>query len=38
MTSTLELRLTDVKTGEVLLNDKGRNVALEVAGKIEEIL
>jgi tocopherol cyclase len=38
MTSVLELRLTDVKTGEVLLDDKGRNVALEVAGKIEEIM
>jgi tocopherol cyclase len=38
MTSVLELRLTNVKTGEVLLDDKGRNVALEVAGKIEEIL
>jgi tocopherol cyclase len=38
MTSVFELRLTDVKNGEVLLDDNGRNVALEVAGKIEEIM
>jgi tocopherol cyclase len=38
MTSVLELRLTDVKNAKTLLHDKGRNVALEVAGKIEEIL
>jgi len=38
MTSLLELRLTDLNSTKVLLEDKGRNVALEVAGKIEEIM
>jgi tocopherol cyclase len=38
MTSELEVTLSDKKSGEVLFNDTGRNAALEVAGKIEEII
>jgi len=38
MTSELELRLTDLKENKIIFRDKARNVALEVAGKIEEIL
>ena len=38
MTSSLEVLLTDKKTGQVVLNDTGRNGGLEVAGKIEEIV
>ena len=37
MTSTVEVRLTGKKTGELLFVDTGRNTALEIAGKIEEI-
>ncbi|QIA06483.1 tocopherol cyclase family protein [Draconibacterium halophilum] len=37
MTSELELTLTDKKSGKILFQDTGRNAALEVAGKIEEI-
>ncbi|WP_319500332.1 tocopherol cyclase family protein [uncultured Draconibacterium sp.] len=37
MTSKLEITLSDKKSGEVLFRDTGRNAALEVAGKIEEI-
>jgi hypothetical protein len=38
MTSGLELRLTDLKKNQITFRDKARNVALEVAGKIEEFL
>jgi hypothetical protein len=38
MTSDLELRLTDLKKNQIIFRDKARNVALELAGKIEEIL
>jgi len=38
MTSSLEVLLTDKKTGQVVLNDTGRNAGLEVAGRIEEIV
>lgn len=37
MTSSMEVLLTDKKTGQVVLNDTGRNAGLEVAGRIEEI-
>ena len=37
MTSTIEVKLADKKTGVLLLSDTGRNAGLEVAGKIEEI-
>ncbi|WP_319482940.1 tocopherol cyclase family protein [uncultured Draconibacterium sp.] len=37
MTSKLEITLSDKKSGKVLFHDTGRNAALEVAGKIEEI-
>lgn len=38
MTATVEVKLTDRKTGELIFNDTGRNAGLEVAGKIEEII
>ena len=38
MTSSLEVLLTDKKTGQVILNDTGRNGGLEVAGEISEIV
>ena len=38
MTSTLEIVLTDRATNKVLLQDKGRNTGLEVAGAIDEIV
>lgn len=38
MTSVIEVTLTDLKQGTILLKDTGRNGALEVAGKIEEII
>jgi tocopherol cyclase len=38
MTSGLELRLTGMKNANTLLHENGRNVALEIAGKIEEIM
>jgi tocopherol cyclase len=38
MTSGLWLRLTDIRNNRILFEDTGRNVALEVAGKIEEIM
>ncbi|WP_347839262.1 tocopherol cyclase family protein [uncultured Draconibacterium sp.] len=37
MTSAIEITLSDKKSGNVLFSDTGRNAALEVAGKIEEI-
>ncbi|WP_321369528.1 tocopherol cyclase family protein [uncultured Draconibacterium sp.] len=37
MTSALEITLSDKKSHDVLFRDTGRNAALEVAGKIEEI-
>ncbi len=37
MTSLLEVMLTDKKSGQVILNDQGRNTGLEVAGAIGEI-
>ncbi len=38
MTSKLEVVLTDLKTGRVILNDTGFNTGLEVAGEISEIV
>ena len=38
MLARVEVQLTDKKTKKILLEDIGRNTALEVAGKIEEIL
>ena len=38
MTSELNITLTDKKSGKVLFRDTGRNAALEVAGKISEIV
>ena len=38
MTSRMEVILTDLKTGEVLLKDTGYNTGLEVAGEIHEII
>jgi len=38
MNALLEVKLTDRKSGKTILNDKGRNTGLEVAGKIEEIM
>jgi hypothetical protein len=37
MTSTIEVKLTDRKSGNIVFNDIGKNVAVEVAGKIDEI-
>jgi tocopherol cyclase len=37
MTSTLEVKLLNKSTGETVFKDTGRNTALEVAGKLEEI-
>ena len=37
MTSELELSMTDLQNNRNIFRDKGRNVAMEVAGKIEEI-
>ncbi|NLA40528.1 MAG: hypothetical protein GX874_03825, partial [Smithella sp.] len=37
MTSVIEVTLTDLKQGTIILKDSGRNGALEVAGQIEEI-
>jgi len=38
MTSELEINLTNKSSGQILFHDTGRNAALEVAGKIEEIM
>ena len=38
MTSTLDVVLTDRKTGKIILRDRGRNTGLEVAGVINQIL
>jgi tocopherol cyclase len=38
MTSEIEVILFDKKNNVLLLNDKGRNAGLEVAGKVEEIV
>lgn len=38
MTATIEVLLTDKKNRIVILNDKGRNAGLEVAGKIQDIM
>ena len=38
MTSELELKLTDLRSGKTIYEDTGRNVALEVAGEIQEIM
>ena len=38
MTSEIHVQLTDKKSKTVLLDDKGRNAGLEVAGKVEELL
>lgn len=37
MNAHAEVRLVDRKSGQIILNDTGRNAGLEVAGKIEEI-
>ncbi len=37
MSGTIEVKLFDLKNKEILFEDKGRNAALEVAGKIKEI-
>jgi hypothetical protein len=38
MTSSIHVKLISRKDGTVLLDDTGRNLALEVAGNIPEIL
>lgn len=38
MTSLIEVKLIDRKTGAIVLDDKGRNTGLEVAGRVEEIV
>lgn len=38
MTAVLEVTLTDRKNKTILLQDKGRNAGLEVAGEIEQIM
>lgn len=38
MTSDVHVNLTDVKSGEVIFNDTGRNAGLDVAGKVEELI
>lgn len=38
MCSEISVQLTDKKANKVILDDTGRNAALEVAGKIEEII
>ncbi|MCK3685325.1 tocopherol cyclase family protein [Maribellus sp. YY47] len=38
MTSELVITLSDKSNGNILFHDTGRNAALEVAGKIEEII
>lgn len=37
MTAKVEIKLFEKNSGEILLNDTGRNTGLEVAGKIQEI-
>jgi tocopherol cyclase len=37
MTATMDVLLTDKKSGAAIFHDTGRNAGLEVAGKIEEI-
>lgn len=38
MTAKVEVQLVDKKIKKILLQDTGRNAALEVAGKVEEII
>ena len=38
MTSEIEVKLFDKKNNILLLNDKGKNAGLEVAGNVEEII
>jgi tocopherol cyclase len=38
MNASIEVCLTDRKSGKTILSDVGRNAGLEVAGKIEEII
>lgn len=38
MTSEIELKLTEKKSGDTIFHDTGRNTGLEVAGNIEEII
>jgi hypothetical protein len=38
MTSEIELKLTEKKSGDTVFHDTGRNTGLEVAGNIEEII
>jgi tocopherol cyclase len=37
MTSILDVKLTEKQSGKIVFNDTGRNAAVEIAGKIEEI-
>lgn len=37
MTSSLEIKLYNKRSGQLIFNDSGRNTALEVAGNIKEI-
>ena len=38
MTATIKVKLINKKTGAILLEDQGKNTALEVAGAINEIM
>ena len=38
MTSTIEVKLKDKKTKNIIFNDTGRNAGLEVAGNIVDII
>ena len=37
MTSNIDIKLIDIKNNKLIFEDSGRNVALEVAGEIDEI-
>ena len=38
MTTVLDVKLINKRTGEIVFEDKGRNAGLEIAGKINEII
>jgi tocopherol cyclase len=38
MTALIQVKLTDKKSGEVILKDTGRNAGLEVAGNISDLI
>lgn len=38
MTAITEVKMFDKKNGQLVLDDKGRNTGLEIAGKIDEIM